>query len=114
MANDVEHFSRAYFPSMYPLLVKCLFVSFANFPIGLLDPCLVLSLRRKMFSLSPLSVMLAIGFFGDALYQVRKFPSIHSFMKVFFFLILYWNDYAKAFDCVDHHKLWKILKRWEY
>ena len=24
------------------------------------------------------------------------------------------TDYAKAFDCVDHHKLWKILKRWEY
>ena len=23
-------------------------------------------------------------------------------------------DYAKAFDCVDHQKLWKILKRWEY
>ena len=23
-------------------------------------------------------------------------------------------DYAKAFDCVDHHKLWKIFKRWEY
>ena len=23
-------------------------------------------------------------------------------------------DYAKAFDCVDHHKLWKILKRREY
>ena len=22
-------------------------------------------------------------------------------------------DYAKAFDCVDHQKLWKILKRWE-
>ena len=21
------------------------------------------------------------------------------------------NDYAKAFDCVDHNKLWKILKR---
>ena len=20
-------------------------------------------------------------------------------------------DYAKAFDCVDHHKLWKILKK---
>ena len=20
------------------------------------------------------------------------------------------NDYAKAFDCVDHNKLWKILK----
>ena len=23
-------------------------------------------------------------------------------------------DYAKAFDCVDHNKLWKILKKWEY
>ena len=23
-------------------------------------------------------------------------------------------DSAKAFDCVDHNKLWKILKRWEY
>ena len=24
------------------------------------------------------------------------------------------NDYVKAFDCVDHNKLWKFLKRWEY
>ena len=24
------------------------------------------------------------------------------------------NDYAKAFDWVDHNKLWKIFKRWEY
>ena len=23
-------------------------------------------------------------------------------------------DYAKAFDCVDHKKLWKILKEKEY
>ena len=23
-------------------------------------------------------------------------------------------DYAKAFDCVDHNKLWKILKESEY
>ena len=23
-------------------------------------------------------------------------------------------DYVKAFDCMDHKKLWKILKRWEY
>ena len=22
-------------------------------------------------------------------------------------------DYAKAFDCMDHNKLWKILKEWE-
>ena len=24
--------------------------------------------------------------------------------------IFYFIDYAKAFDCVDHNKLWKILK----
>jgi len=24
------------------------------------------------------------------------------------------TDYAKAFDRVDHNRLWKILKRWEY
>ena len=23
-------------------------------------------------------------------------------------------DYAKAFDCVDHNKLWKNWERWEY
>ena len=30
--------------------------------------------------------------------------------NIYFFFI----DYAKAFDCVDHNKLWEILKRWEY
>ena len=29
--------------------------------------------------------------------------------NIYFFFI----DYAKAFDCVDHNKLWKIL-RWEF
>ena len=28
--------------------------------------------------------------------------------------IFCFTDYAKAFDCVDHNKLWKILKEWEY
>ena len=23
-------------------------------------------------------------------------------------------DLTKTFDCVDHNKLWKFLKRWEY
>ena len=23
-------------------------------------------------------------------------------------------DYTQPFDCVDHNKLWKILKKWEY
>ena len=26
----------------------------------------------------------------------------------------YFLDYSKAFDSVDHNKLWKTLKRWEY
>ena len=24
------------------------------------------------------------------------------------------SDYAKAFDCVDHNKLWEFWNRWEY
>ena len=28
----------------------------------------------------------------------------------FNYLLCCFTDYAKAFDCVDHNKLWKILK----
>ena len=31
-----------------------------------------------------------------------------EFQKNIYF---YFIDYAKAFDCVDHNKLWKILKK---
>ena len=31
-----------------------------------------------------------------------------EFQKNIYFCFI---DYAKAFDCVDHHNLWKILKR---
>ena len=34
-----------------------------------------------------------------------------EFQKNIYFCFI---DYAKAFDCVDHNRLWKILKRWEY
>jgi len=34
-----------------------------------------------------------------------------EFQKSIYFCFI---DYAKAFDCVDHNKLWKILERWEY
>ena len=34
-----------------------------------------------------------------------------QFQKNIYFCFI---DYAKAFNCVDHNKLWKILKRWEY
>ena len=34
-----------------------------------------------------------------------------EFQKNIYFCFI---DYAKAFDYVDHSKLWKIWKRWEY
>ena len=34
-----------------------------------------------------------------------------EFQKNIYF---YFIDYSKAFDCVVHNKLWKILKKWEY
>ena len=34
----------------------------------------------------------------------------HFFIKVFLNIYFCFIDYAKAFDCVDHNKLWKILK----
>ena len=32
---------------------------------------------------------------------------VRAFQKIIYFCII---DYAKAFDCVDHNKLWKILQ----
>ena len=34
-----------------------------------------------------------------------------EFQKNIYFCFI---DYAKAFDCVDHNKLWKFWKRWEH
>ena len=34
-----------------------------------------------------------------------------EFQKNIYFCFI---DYAKAFDCVDHNKLWNFWKRWEY
>ena len=34
-----------------------------------------------------------------------------EFQKNIYFCFI---DYAKAFDCMDHYKLWKFWKRWEY
>ena len=34
-----------------------------------------------------------------------------EFQKNIYFCLI---DYAKAFDCVDHNKLWKILKEMKY
>ena len=37
--------------------------------------------------------------------KAREFQKIISFCFI---------DYVRAFDCVDHKKLWKILKEMEY
>ena len=34
-----------------------------------------------------------------------------EFQEINYFCFI---DYAKAFDCVDHDKLWKIFEKWEY
>ena len=34
-----------------------------------------------------------------------------EFQKIIYFCFI---DYANAFDCVDHNKLWKILQEMEY
>ena len=34
-----------------------------------------------------------------------------EFQKNIYFCFI---DYVEAFDCVDHNKLWKIWKKWEY
>ena len=39
--------------------------------------------------------------------MVRENINILDFQKSIYFCFI---DYAKAFDCVDHNRLWKILK----
>ena len=49
---------------------------------------------------------------GDQIANIRWIiEKAREFQKNIYFCFI---DYAKAFDCVDHNKLWKILKRWEY
>ena len=39
--------------------------------------------------------------------SVGSWKKAREFQKNIYFCVI---DYAKAFDCVDHNKLWKILK----
>ena len=48
----------------------------------------------------------------DQIANIRRImEKAREFQKNIYFCFI---DYAKAFDCVDHNKLWKILKEWEY
>ena len=48
----------------------------------------------------------------DQIANIRRImEKATEFQKNIFFGFI---DYAKAFDSVDHNKLWKFFKRWEY
>ena len=46
--------------------------------------------------------------------EIKLPTSIGSSKNQEFQKIICFIDYAKAFDCVDHNKLWTILKEWDY
>ena len=43
----------------------------------------------------------------DQIANIRWIENAREFQKNIYFCFI---DYAKAFDCVDHNKLWKILQ----
>ena len=43
----------------------------------------------------------------DQIANIRRIIKTRAFQKSINFCFI---DYAKAFDCVDHNKMWKILK----
>ena len=49
-------------------------------------------------------LLIVIGEIANICWIIEK---ARQFQKNIYFCFI---DYAKAFDCVDHHKLWKILK----
>ena len=44
----------------------------------------------------------------DQIANIHWIAEKEEFQKNIYFCFI---DYAKAFDCVDHNKLWKILKQ---
>ena len=57
---------------------------------------------------------MALGHTRDQIANIRWImEKAREFQKNIYFCCI---DYAKAFDCVDHKKLWKLLKerRWAY
>ena len=48
----------------------------------------------------------------DQIANIRwNFEKAQEFQKNIYFCFI---DYIKALDYVDHNKLWKIFKRWDY
>ena len=44
---------------------------------------------------------------GNCFQKAKEFQKAREIKKNIYFCFI---DYAKAFDCVDHNKLWEILK----
>ena len=69
--------------------------------------CLTLVILWTVAHQAPLSM----GFSRQEHWSGLPLPSPVVFPVVIYFCFI---DYAKAFDCVDHNKLWEILKEMEY
>ena len=90
------------------LFLKC-FIDF-HFCLGCTKPkeniALILKIRKYWIIYKNIDELeIKLPTFIESPKKAREFQK-----NIYFCFI----DYAKAFDCVDHIKLWKILKEWEY
>ena len=63
-----------------------------------------LSLTFKAFQLGALQIVVVMDWIRDQIVSYHFMEKAREFQKDICFI-----DYTKAFDCVDHIKLWKIL-----
>jgi len=67
--------------------------------------------REKVFNISSLSMILAIGFFTDASYHIKRVPAFYSQFAVFFFHEPMWNI-VKGFVCHCGQRTYSIRFHW--
>ncbi|MGH2195684.1 hypothetical protein, partial [Enterococcus faecalis] len=62
---------------------------------------------QSFFMKSPVTKMRVTCLLNVPTYMHGIIEKAREFQKNIYFCLI---DYAKAFDCVDHKKLWKVLK----